>query len=51
MRDVEAAHIAQLDAFELLPQAFVRIEFGGVCRQALQVQPLSRAIRQNILRT
>src|SRR4051812_33290229 len=49
MRAVEAAHIAQLDAFELFPQAFARIEFGGVRRQALQVQPVGRAVRQERL--
>ncbi len=49
VREIEAADVAQLDAFELFPQAFARIQFRGVRWQALQVQPLGRAMRQERL--
>ena len=49
VREIEAADMAQLDAFELLPEPLARIEFGGVRWQALQVHPLGRAIRQERL--
>ena len=49
VREIEAADIAQLDAFEWLPEPLARIEFGGVRWQALQVHPLGRAIRQDCL--
>jgi hypothetical protein len=35
MGDVEAAHIAQLDAFKLLPEALARVRIRGIRRQAL----------------
>ncbi len=46
MTQVETAQIAQLDPFELLPEPLTRIEFGGVCRQAFQVDTLGCPIRQ-----
>jgi hypothetical protein len=49
MREIEAADVAQLDPFELFPQALAWIEFGGVRRQARQVHPLGRAIGQERL--
>jgi hypothetical protein len=35
MTQVETAQIPQLDAFELLPEALVRIELRGIRRQTL----------------
>jgi hypothetical protein len=49
MWDVEAAHIAELDPFELLPEPFARVQLGGIGWQALQVQALCRAPRQELL--
>jgi hypothetical protein len=36
MTEVEAAHMLPLDAFELLPEALVRIALWGIRRQTLQ---------------
>jgi hypothetical protein len=41
--------VAQLDPFELFPQALAQIEFGGACRQALQVHSLVHAMSQDHL--
>src|SRR5919197_4836439 len=30
MREIEAAHMAQLDSFELLPEAFTRVQLRGI---------------------
>ena len=49
MWDVKTAHIAQLDPFELLPEALVRIQLRGIGRQALQVEAWRRAISQELL--
>jgi hypothetical protein len=49
MRDIEAADIAQLDPFELLPKAFTRIQLRGIGWQPLQVQPLCHAMHQELL--
>lgn len=49
MREIDAAHVTQLDPLELLPQALARIEVGGIGRQALHVQPLGRAIGEELL--
>jgi hypothetical protein len=46
MRQVEAAQIAQFDPFELRPQPLPRVQFRGIGRQALRVNPLSRTIHQ-----
>jgi hypothetical protein len=40
MRDIEAAHIAQVDPFELLPEAFTRVQLQGIAWQPPEVQPL-----------
>jgi hypothetical protein len=40
MWDVKTAHIAQLDRFELLPEAFARVQLWSIGRQALQVEAL-----------
>jgi hypothetical protein len=33
--DVKIAHMAQLDPFELLPEALARVQLRGIGRQAL----------------
>jgi hypothetical protein len=48
---VDTAQMAPLDPFQLLPEAFVRIQLWGIRRQALQMQPLGRSIRQELLDT
>ena len=49
MRDVEAAQVAQLHPFELLPEALIGVQLWGIGRQALQMQSLRRAIGQECL--
>ena len=49
MRNVEAAHMAELNPFELLPEALARIQFRRIRRQALQVKALRRSIGQELL--
>jgi hypothetical protein len=48
---IEATDMAQLDAFELLPEPLARMQFRGIGRQTLQGQPLCRPIRQELLDT
>jgi hypothetical protein len=49
MRNSEAAHIPELDTFELLPEALARIQCRRLRRQALQVKALRRALGQELL--
>lgn len=49
MRNIEAAHIAELDPFELLPETLARIQLRRIRRQALQMQALRCAIGQELL--
>ena len=49
MQDIEATHVAQLNPFKVGPEAFTRMQFRGVGRQALQVQPLGGAVRKEPL--
>jgi hypothetical protein len=49
MWEVKAAYIAQLDPFELLPQALARIQLWGISRQALQLEAVGRALGQEFL--
>ena len=49
MWKVETAQVPQFDLFELLPDPLARIEFGRIGWQALQVQALCRAPRQELL--
>jgi hypothetical protein len=46
---VETAQMPQLDAFELLPEALVRIELRGIRWQALQVEALRGPVREELL--
>ena len=48
MREIDAAQVAQLDPFELLPEALPRVELRGIGWQAFQVEPLRRAIGQKL---
>jgi hypothetical protein len=45
MRNIEAAHIAELDPFELLPETLARIQLRRIRRHALR-KPLSGAPEQ-----
>jgi hypothetical protein len=49
MGQIETAHIAELDPFEVTPEPFAGIQLGGISRQALYVKPLSRSIGQERL--
>jgi hypothetical protein len=48
MGDVEAADLAPLHPFELLPEALARVELRAVGRQALQMEALRRALGQEL---
>jgi hypothetical protein len=48
MREAEAARIAQLDAFELRPQAFARVQFRRIGWEALDMESLAGPIRQEL---
>jgi hypothetical protein len=49
VRQVDTAHVAPLDAFELWPDALVRMQLRSVGRQALEVKALCRAVREALL--
>ena len=36
--EVSTTHIAQLDAFEVIPNALIRVQVWGIARQLFQVQ-------------
>jgi hypothetical protein len=44
-----AADIAQLYPLEIVPDAFDRVQLGGIARLLLQMQPLCRPPRQEFL--
>jgi uncharacterized membrane protein YphA (DoxX/SURF4 family) len=46
---MQAAQVAPLDARELLPEAFTRMQFQGIRWQALHVQPLYGAVGEALL--
>lgn len=46
MREAEAAHMAQLDAFELRPQALTRMQVRGIGGETLDIEPLPGPIRE-----
>jgi hypothetical protein len=46
MREIDATEISPLAPFQRFPQAFPRLEFGGIRRQALQMHPWGCAIGQ-----
>jgi hypothetical protein len=48
MWDIEAAYIAELNPFELLPEPLARVELRGIGRQALQMEVV-RAVREKLL--
>lgn len=48
MGDVAAADIAQLDAFEVLPEPLARVEPRRIGREALQVQALGGAMGEEV---
>ncbi len=48
MGNVEAADIAQLDSFEVLPEPLARVELRSIGREALQMQTLGGAIGEEV---
>ena len=48
MGNVEAADIAQLDSFEVLPAPLARVELRSIGREALQLQTLGGAIGEEV---
>ena len=48
LRQVKTTQVSQLHAFELLLDALIRVQFGSVSWEAFNVQPLRRAIRQEV---
>jgi hypothetical protein len=49
MGQIETAQVPELDPFQMPPEAFAGIQFGGIGWQALDVKPLSRSIGQERL--
>jgi hypothetical protein len=49
MRELEATPMAQLDPLEMCPEARDRVQLRGVGWQPLDLEPLSRAIREAFL--
>jgi hypothetical protein len=49
MRQVEAPQIAQLDAFELLPDALARMQLWGIRWQMLQMDAWRRPVHAEFL--
>jgi hypothetical protein len=49
MWDIAAAHMAELDPVQLWPEPFAGVPLGGIGWQALQMQALCRAPRQELL--
>jgi hypothetical protein len=47
--DIEATHVAQLDPFELLPEALPRIQLRGIRRERLEVDAAAGPIGQEFL--
>ena len=43
---ITAAHVAEFDAFERVPEALGRVQLGRVGRQGFEVQALGRALGQ-----
>ena len=48
MGKIDAAHIPQLNSFELLPEALTRIQVRGIRREPFDVEALRRAIGQEL---
>ena len=46
MREAEAAHMAQLDTFELRPQPLTGIQVRRIGREALDMEPLPGPMRE-----
>lgn len=49
MTQVGAADVAQLDPFQILPDALIRVEVGGVARQLLKMHTLCATLGQEVL--
>jgi hypothetical protein len=49
MADGQAAHLPELDSFQMGPQALSRIQFWGVGRSAFNVASVRSASRQELL--
>jgi hypothetical protein len=47
--EIEAAQMAQLNPFELLPEALIRVQLRRIGRQAFQVAAVRRALGQELL--
>jgi hypothetical protein len=48
MRDIEAAHVAQLDSFQMRPKPLAGIQLRGIRRQALEMETLGRPMGQEL---
>jgi hypothetical protein len=49
MAEAKAAHVAEFDALEVLPEALPRIEFRGIRRQAFHMEALGGAVGEEVL--
>lgn len=48
MRDIAAAHMAQLNSFELLPETIPWVQFWGIGREVLRMEALRGAGREKL---
>src|SRR2546429_653839 len=46
VKQVQRAHVRQCHSLEVLPNAFIRVQFGRIARQLLQCTPPRRLPRQ-----
>jgi hypothetical protein len=49
MRQVDITHVTQLNAFELMRYALLWVQLWDICRKALQVKSLRRAMMWELL--
>jgi hypothetical protein len=49
MRDIEAAHVAQLDPFQMRPKPLTWVQLRGERRQAPEMETLGRPVGQELL--
>jgi len=49
MREIETTPMAQLDPFEMCPEALDRVHLRGRGRKPLYLEPFSRAMREELL--
>ncbi len=46
IRQIQTAHVTQLDAFKMLPSTFIRVEIRRITRERLQMNVFGSALRE-----